>query len=233
MDAQPCPRDLFENQLWAFFIRREAVDRGDVDFVSRTLTEKGFDPLLSLPLDSEVTGGLRAWLPTSGLHIAPSQIDRVIFVQDVSPVAPNEAQRRGSPLCDNARALLTRTALRAGIRRLRGADYVPAVGTKSSTQAWSLLEVLAPRHVGILRDRMQDRAAAFVTGPAIRDLSRYGCRGRVELIDHHGTLAVRKTFRPGRERFLHRELEVIETLGPICPEIPRLLERGANYFITE
>jgi hypothetical protein len=233
MDAHVRPQDTIANQLWAFFLRREAVERGDAHFVARTLIEKGFDPLLSLPVDPAILRRFRDWLPGSGLHIAPDQIDSVIFVHDVSPVAPNEAQRRGSPLCDNARGLLTRTALRAGIRRLRGGDYVPAVGTKNSAQAWSLLERLAPGHVDVLRERMQDRAAGFVTGPAIRDLSRFGCRGRVELIDHHGTLAVRKTFRPGRERFLHRELEVIQTLGPICPEIPRLLEYGANYFIIE
>ena len=233
MDARARPHDALDVQLWAFLIRREAVECGDADFVGRTLTEKGFDTLLRVRADPDVGRRLAEWLPESGLRVTAREIDSVVFVHDVFPAAPTESQRREAPQCDNARALLTRTALRAGLRRLRGRDYVPAVGVASSAQAWSLLAKLAPTQIGTLRDRMRERSAAFATGSGIRDLSRYGCRGRVELIDYKGGKAVRKTFRPGRERFLQHELDVFADLGPICPEIPKLLESGDNYFIVE
>jgi len=32
---------------------------------------------------------------------------------------------------------------------------------------------------------------------------------------------------------MQREIEVMEELGPVCPEIPKLLERGLNFIVIE
>jgi hypothetical protein len=67
----------------------------------------------------------------------------------------------------------------------------------------------------------------------VRDLTKHGRRAKVELIDYNGQLAIKKTFRPSALKFMEREVEVMQRLAPLCPEIPRLLDRGENHLVVE
>jgi hypothetical protein len=57
-------------------------------------------------------------------------------------------------------------------------------------------------------------------------------RTRVLLVRLDGGLAVKKIFRPGRERYLNRERFAREVLSRDFPEIPPLLDSGPNYIVS-
>ena len=65
----------------------------------------------------------------------------------------------------------------------------------------------------------------------LQDISNNGRRANVEVIDWNGSLAVKKTFRKGYERFLERERLAMKTFSRLRPEIPPLLEGGPDYVI--
>lgn len=67
----------------------------------------------------------------------------------------------------------------------------------------------------------------------IEPLSILGERARVDLVNHDGRVAVRKMFRPGRQRYFGRELFALTELSRDIPQIPRLLDHGADYVVME
>jgi hypothetical protein len=111
--------------------------------------------------------------------------------------------------------------------------YSPVHSTDNSQQTWVVVRLLAPEAEPMLREEIARRDRAFATHGGLQDLTRDGCRARIELIEHDGAKAIRKTFRPGAERYMNREIEVMEQLGPFCPEIPRLLAKGENHIVIE
>ncbi len=91
--------------------------------------------------------------------------------------------------------------------------------------AWEYVRSTMPEQEAALGDMIRQQHAQFASrGTAKRDLTRFGDRARIELIEFNGSPAIRKTFRLGNERFLKRELFVMQQLGPLRPEIPTVLD---------
>lgn len=70
-------------------------------------------------------------------------------------------------------------------------------------------------------------------GHILEDLTAFGHRARVEVIEFGGTRAVRKTFAPGRERFAAREAEILGLYGGRHKAIAPLLGAGPLHVIYE
>jgi hypothetical protein len=96
-------------------------------------------------------------------------------------------------------------------------------------------------YLRIIDEGMHDRACASAKSRAAasrhlfavkRRLDGHGRRAKLEVIEYAGGLAVCKTFRPGAERFLQRELRARE-LMPNDSRIAAILEVGPNYFVSE
>lgn len=105
--------------------------------------------------------------------------------------------------------------------------------TSSAKQALQYLKNVVPQQVDKIQQTARHYNAAFRTPyPVLADLSKQVCRAKVELVDFHGTEAICKTFRPGRERYLEREVRARE-LGASLPEVSRLLEVGPHYLVFE
>ena len=105
--------------------------------------------------------------------------------------------------------------------------------TKNSQQAEQLLDLLLPQEkLNCQRKIAQLRKLWITNYPVERSLTTGKMRrAKVELIKYQGKLAVKKTYRPGCERFLERELFVMLELGKIRTEIPSLLSYGSSFFI--
>jgi hypothetical protein len=229
-DAPPvAPADEFA----AVFI----FDHDLTELILRVLDCKGLDALLTIELDTSqalaaaqsVVRGICGERPPDKPPV------RVIFAHDLLPIPLGPAQIVARPECGNARILAVRSAISVEANATHNLPdrHSPACVTDNNEQAWRAVQLLAPAHEASLRGEMARRAAAFSTPPALKNFSRHGCRAKVELVDYEGELAVRKTYRPGSERHMERELEVLEELGPNCSAIPRLIARGPNYFLTE
>jgi hypothetical protein len=223
----------------AFFLCGDWPAKLKTDFILRLVVDKGFEVLSTRRLSSSDGLGATEFLRQQGFidcafdgpTASPAE---VMFCHDLIPLAPAPDQLEIAPSCDNARIFAVRNAVRKDAVRFALRDELGGfVATQSAEQAWQFAKRLLENEADRLAAEIADREARFALGPAVRDLSRFACRAKVELVEHEGTLAVRKTFRPGAERFMRRELEVLEELGPVCSEIPRLLAKGQNFFITE
>ena len=98
----------------------------------------------------------------------------------------------------------------------------------------------ALEYLRIIDDGMHERACVAAKSRAAASrhpfavkhrLDGQGRRAKVEIVEYGGGLAVCKTFRPGADRFLQRELRARE-LAPDGRMTP-ILEVGPNYFVTD
>ena len=224
----------------AFFIRERAFEAGHKDAIIHFLKEKGFDTLLAFDLspaqvelaERSFRGGnwgIGGW----GVSGGPPRC--VLITHDLLPIPLKPEEQRLNPGCDNKVVLKAKLSVRNEInmRSPESEWYSPVHSTDNSQQTWVVVRLLAPETEPMLREKIARRDRAFATQGALQDLTRDGCRARIELIAHEGAKAIRKTFRPGAERYMNREIEVMEALRPFCPEIPRLLAKGEHHIVIE
>jgi len=87
-----------------------------------------------------------------------------------------------------------------------------------------LLSSLAADSWQEMLDTISKIEAYFATSePVIRDLSAFGRRAKVELIETHGGPGVLKTFKPHRMDLYRNELKMVETLGSKVDFLPEVL----------
>lgn len=112
-----------------------------------------------------------------------------------------------------------------------GERFNPVHSSDNEPEAWEYVELAVPDAAETLRTEVRRRREEYATDvPVVAVLSR-GRRAKVELVQHDGRLAVRKTFaRPARAH-LERELSGLRELAPHVP-VPRLLETGPDWFLT-
>jgi hypothetical protein len=224
-----------------FFIRERALQNGLKSEILETLKEKGFDLLHVADLDeaqSELAGhafrggnwGMGSWKVDGG------RPGCIVVGLDLLPLPVSGKLAALHPTCDDLKIIRAKVAARLVVNAScrPGEEYNGLHSTDNSDQAWRVVHDLFPESEELLRKLVDDCRRQFTaTTGAVRDLTRYGSRAKVALVRHDGALAIRKTFRPSALRYMEREADVMETLAPICPEIPRLLARGDDYNVVE
>lgn len=225
--------------LLAAFIRQRAVDAGLKEQIIRHFTDRGFDPLVTFDLSPEQRRLVETSLRGGNWRIGGFPTDAgppttLIIAHDLLPVPVSPEVRAEQPLCDDTRIIWAKGAIRKEVNhgKPRRQHYNPVHSSDNSKQAWHVVQLLMPEREQELRDLVEQRRSAFGEAAAGRDLTR-GARARVELVEHGGSPAIRKTFRPGAERFMAREVAVMTRLAGVCPAIPKLLETGPGYLVRE
>ena len=226
--------------LAVFFLRELALQNGWKPQVLATIVENGFELLLVQDLDAEsrerasrlfrggdwgavnllVSGGLPACVAV-GLDLLPRPV--------------SDKYRERQPDADNDRTIVAKEAARKLVKANlpRTEAFNPVHTTDSSRQAWTAIRLLLPEHEEELRAKARECRGAFTMNGVVRHLTSFGSRAKADVIDLNGRHAVRKAFPPSAIRYMQREIEVREELGPLCPEIPKLLEREANFIVVE
>lgn len=225
--------------LVVFFIRDRAVREGRQDDITRALRSRGFDTILVKDLSDEERDTLARstrggnWGP-GPYALSGGEPRCMVVAHDVMP-QPASAVRHLHPLLDNLRVAeakkLIRRAIIAG--RPQKESYNAIHSTDNSREAWRLVRQVLPEEAPIISDYAHSSSLAFhAQGVGVRDLTRYGNRARVDLIEWNGRPAVRKTFKPHCEAYCAREIAALEALSG-TGMVPRLLETGAFHLITE
>lgn len=224
--------------LAVFFLRERAVELGLEEAIIDRLVEDGFHVIRRRMLTAEereaiapkVRGGdwERGPWPVSGGGPA-----LVVAACDLLPMPPDEFQRLTYPTLDNAWVLVKWKIRQEFDRKLGESRRFNVIHSSDNRlEALYYLEVALPDEVEPIRAEIAALRSRFATrDPVVRTLTRTGRRAKVEVIQYRGGLAVKKTFRPGCERFLEREAFVMKSFSRVLPEIPPLLESGANYLI--
>jgi hypothetical protein len=228
-----------EPGLLAVFIRERAVKAGLKDQIIRHLTDGGFDTLVSFDLSPQQRQLVETSLRGGNWRIGGFPTDAgppttLIVALDLLPVDVPEEVRSEQPLCDNVKIVWAKQAIRNEINggKPRKKHYNPVHSTDNSKQAWHVVELLMPEREEEVRGIVEERRRAFGGTQTGVDLTR-GRRARVERVEHHGVPAIRKTFRPGAERYLAREIAAMTRLTDQSPAIPNLLDSGPDYLVRQ
>lgn len=224
--------------LAVFFLRERAIELGLEAEAVRRIEAEGFHVLRRRRLGPAAAAAVRAGVRGGNWERGPWPASgggpaEAIVAFDLLPIEPRAEQRGRWPTLDNARVLV-----KAGIRDALNAGLPPAQrcnmlhSSDNHVEALRYLEAALPDEVGALRAEIAALRERFRTRePVRRTLTRYGRRAKVEVIEYRGGLAVKKTFRPGCERFLEREVTALRTFGGTVPEVPPLLEAGDGYVV--
>jgi hypothetical protein len=221
-----------------FIVREQGLEH--LDLVRTMLFDAGFDILFETAIEGNgranaarnlrggnwnrgpwpMSGGLPAWL---------------FAVDDCFPVAPGKELAEKHQGLVNARLLDTKIRIRDAVNKLKphGKQSNVIHSADNPHQGLEYFNIVCPDEevlsgIGTelqkIHDSLRDRF------PVIQRLSSHGRRAKVELVSYAGIEAVCKTYRPGRERFLEREL-LARSVGKDLPEMTPILESGSNYFL--
>jgi hypothetical protein len=226
--------------LSVFFLRDLAFQNGWKSEILATLAENGFELLLVKDLDDEqramaarcFRGG--DWGAVN-LRVSGGPPAGIIVGLDLMPRPVSAQVGAHHPDSDNMNIRTAKDMARALIKAHVPKDeaYNPLHSTDNSHQAWNVIRLMLPDEEQDLRAKARELRGAFSMNGVVRNLASYSGRSKADVIHFNGAQAVRKVFPPSAMRYMQREIEVMEELGPLCPEIPRLLERGPNFLVVE
>jgi hypothetical protein len=224
--------------LACFLVRERGVEQ--VGAIRKQLSFDGFDILaegsLSEPaaqaIFAEARGGVwgRGPWPVSGGPPA-----YFIMAYDALPVAPTDEERIQHPGMTNRRLIDAKIVVRdIGNRNKPPAEHCNIM--HSSDNGRQALHYLRLIDAGL---ESQVRAEAERINrehqppfEVVSDLGGNARRARVCLVKHNGRHEVAKFFRPGRERFLDREVEAREIGAPLA-EVSQILEAGRSHIVIK
>jgi len=221
-----------------FIVREQGLEQ--LNLVRTMLFDAGFDILFEHGIDKEqrlraaknlrggnwnrgpwpVSGGLPAWM---------------FVVNDCFPVTPGKELVEKHPGLANSRLLDTKVRIRDAVNNLKTHDQRSNVihSADNPHQGLEYLKITFPdsKELDEIEKRLKESWNVLCGRvQVIQALPGHGRRARVELIRHAGMQAVCKTYRPGRERYLKREL-LARQLGRELPEMSPILEHGDNFMV--
>jgi hypothetical protein len=162
----------------------------------------------------------------------------VVVAFDPKPLPLTRKQRMKFPLATNAR-LLSKSSIRDAFNENRPeAEHCNVVhSSDNGHEAWEYIALAMPERAGAIKQRLASPCAMPANDEIVlANLTRFGRRTRVELVEQGGRKLVRKTFKPGCERFAAREALAMRELSQRVPQIPPLLsatQRSVTYPFYE
>jgi len=232
------PEGPEDRGLVTFVLRREAMQRGGLDKLVPMLESSGFCVLkIKVLADAElrqvannIRGGNWGRGPWSISGGPPAAI---VVAYDPQPQPLSRKQRKKFPLATNARVLekgRIRDMFNEGLPVELHCNALHS--SDNGREAWEYVALSMPEAEAEIRRRLVSwQVASPGDAPVLRDLTKFGRRTKIELIEFHGRLAVRKTFKVGCERFCRREERAMRELAPRVPQIPPLIEAGDRTVV--
>jgi hypothetical protein len=224
--------------LTVFVIRKRAIEHGHSQLISNMIEEAGFNILFKKKLSEKeievATANLRGgnwsrgpWATSGG---DPAF---VIIACDLIPIKPSIEEKEKFHHLSNSRILIKQEIRDFINNSLKASEKYNVIhSSDNSDEAREYIKILAPESEKDILDNILNLKKKFNHNfQAIKDLSGNSKRAKVELIKYKEGLAVCKTFRPGREEFLEREIFVMSNFSKLKNEIPKILETGNNYIV--
>ena len=115
---------------------------------------------------------------------------------------------------------------------LENAFYNGVHSADNENDGWDYVSHLGEKYTKKIAIEVEKRRVRYAPIWSIKKVLSAGPLFKVELIKYKHGLAVKKTFRPGRERFFERELFAVKHLAPKLSFIPPLLKEGDGYIVT-
>lgn len=238
---------LCGGDLISFILRDWGYKKGLLNFTTNWLESFGFI-LLSVQILNEsqkkvaskkLRGGnweKGSWVKNGG---GPAVL---IVAYDPHPTQVPEKWKNRYPLASNGRFLLKKRLRKVLDKQLKQSDRANMIHSSDNPiEAMEYLKVICPNKISEIIQLLKEIQEKYETKEKVIQMlhGRNGigpfnnfdhARGKTELIEVAGSLRIKKTFKPGRERFLERELFAYQKLSQKCTMIPPLLDHG-DYFV--
>lgn len=224
--------------LAVFLIRQKALELGLVSEIENILTKEGFNLIFSRHLAPEAVKRVKYQVRGGNWGKGPwaesgGDPGIVIVALDLMPIEPTKADLAKQPHLSNSRITVKnkiRDWVNLTLPKTEQCNIVHS--SDNETEAWNYLEIALPEECERIRQQVIQLRADFQTNQKIEQvLTRFGRRAKVEVIKYGDRLAVKKTFRPGCEKFCQREIYVSQNFASESAAIPEILDCGTNYLI--
>lgn len=227
-----------EENLLIFVVREWAILNDKMEVIITKLEESYLDVLAIKILDPDekeralrmIRGGKwdKGPYPVSGGP--PSAF---IICYDYHPQSPSKAVKEIYPFIKNEHVLV-KHIIRDYLNDENFAFHHtnPIHSADDEHEAWLYIQHVLPSYLGKIREKVEGRRREYCTQyPVLHLYKSNRTRAKVEKIDFNGVPAVKKTFKPGNERFAEREAFVYENFSNKLSTIPPLLKKDKNYII--
>jgi hypothetical protein len=227
-----------DNGLAVFLLRALAAERGGIEKAAHLLERHGFEVLHSVMLTADQSAvaaqairggnwGRGPWQISGGLPIA------AIVVYDSEPQPLSRRQKKRFPFVVNARVLCKEQIRDEFNRGLPNDQHCNVIhSSDNGREALDYLNALCPRDIPMILERAAALNAGYETRePILATWTRSGRRAKIEVVEHHGQLAVKKTFKPHMRRFWAREVAALRELSRTVPCAPPLLAAEEPWLL--
>ncbi|WP_019506515.1 hypothetical protein [Pleurocapsa sp. PCC 7319] len=224
--------------LAVFFVRRKALELKLEHKIIELLVREGFNLIESKVLTSEevkqvkykIRGGNWGKGPWPDSGGDPTM---VLVTVDLMPLKPSDTQLAKQPHLSNARILIKnkiRDIINSSLYAEQRCNIIHS--SDNEQEAWNYLQIAIPENCIEIKHKIGALHHDFLTMyPIKKELTRFGRRAKLEVIEYQNKLAIKKTFRPGCERFCRRELLVYQSFGERFFAISSLIDYSSNYLI--
>ena len=235
----PDPTDnVADGEIMVFVVREWAILHCQVETIISKLEESNLDVLALKILDRDekerATRMIRGGKWDRGPHpVSGGPPCAMIVCYDYHPISPSREVTKIYPYIKNGHVLVKhkiRDYLNA--EKLAFFHTNPIHSADDEYEAWLYIQHVLPSYVTKIRRMVEYRQRLYHTEyPVLQRYESNRSRAKIEKINYNGISAVKKTFKPGKERFAQREAFVYENFGKEKGTIPPLLEKGVNYII--
>lgn len=227
-----------DNGLAVFLLRALAAERGGIEMAAYLLERHGFQVLHLVTLTAEQSAaaaqtirggnwGRGPWKTSGGPPVA------AIVVYDSEPRPLSRRQKKKFPFVANARVLCKEQIREEFNRGLPIDQHCNVIhSSDNGREALDYLNTLCPRDVPMVLEWVAALSARYKTcEPVLATWTRSGRRAKIEVVEHHGQLAVKKTFKPHMRRFWAREIAALRELSRTVPYAPPLLAAEEPWLL--
>lgn len=158
----------------------------------------------------------------------------LVVALDYFPSPADPRTQKTHPHLTNQKVLTAKRRIRDFVNsRLQPDQRCNAIHSSDNEEgALEYIRLAMPEEKEFICSKVESLATLIESRHTVRArFSTGGRRAKVELVEYDSRLAVKKTYRPGCERFLERELLMMRKIGVELSEVPELIEAGSNYFI--
>lgn len=162
-----------------------------------------------------------------------NNIRKMIILYDLDPIELKKQDRDEHIEIDNKRLLLIKDInkqvdIKFNFKDIN--DYIYL--TKNEKKAKELLKKLSKETVENLYLKIRKIEREYITQyEVVKVFEGFKHNAKTELIKYKNTLAVKKTWKPDKQKFYQREKFAYKELSKTIKCIPKLLECGENYII--
>ena len=157
-----------------------------------------------------------------------------VIAYDYHPFPLSDEEMKKQSRMTNANNLHAKYAFRDLISKKlvsRKSHYNGVHSADNEHDAWFCISLLDDSYHEDIFSEVEKRRERYGTSWSVKKMLSRTNVSKTELIKHEEGLAVKKTFRLGKERFFKRERLAFKKLSKELDFIPPLLEEGEDYLI--